>query len=182
MGETRWLDAEQQTAWRKLAAVILKLPAALESQLQRDSAMSHFEYWVLALLSEAPRRALRLRVLAGQANASLSRLSHVVTRLERRGWVERRPCPDDARSSLAVLTDQGYAALVAAAPGHVEAVRSLVFDALDPRDVAALDRMCAALLRSIDGAGGGAGIGVGLAEEVDEGEADEREADEGRTP
>jgi DNA-binding MarR family transcriptional regulator len=145
MDGPRWLDDEEQRAWRQLAAVMLQLPAALERQLQRDAGLSHFEYWVLALLSEAPERALRLRDLAAQATASLSRLSHVVTRLERRGWVVRQPCPDDARSTLAVLTDAGFATVVAAAPGHVAAVRSLVFDGLTRDEVRSLEELCAAI-------------------------------------
>ena len=150
MDEPRWLDEDEQHAWRRLAAVVLKLPAELEAQLQRDSGMSHFEYWVLALLSEAPDRNLRLSQLAAQANASLSRLSHVITRLEKRGWVSREPCPDDARATLAVLTDDGWDELVAAAPGHVEAVRGAVFDALDGDDVRELARICDAILARID--------------------------------
>lgn len=151
MNEPRWLDEQQQHAWRRLAAVMLKLPSELEAQLQRDAGMSHFEYWVIALLSEAPDGTLRLSQLAAQANASLSRLSHVVTRLEKRGWVVRRPCPDDARATLAVLTDAGFEEVVAAAPGHVEAVRHFVFDALDERDVKELGRLCEAILDRLDG-------------------------------
>jgi DNA-binding MarR family transcriptional regulator len=147
---TRWLDEEEQQAWRRLAAVMLKLPAALEAQLHRDAGMSHFEYWVLALLSEAPGHTLRLSVLAGQANASLSRLSHVATRLEKRGWIVRQPCPDDARAVLAALTRAGHAQIVAAAPGHVETVRSLVFDGLDRADVGELARLCDAVLQRLD--------------------------------
>lgn len=149
MDEPVWLDEQQQHAWRKLAAVLTRLPAALESQLQRDSDMSHFEYWVLALLSEAPERSLRMSALAEQVNGSLSRLSHVVTRLEKRGWVVRRPCPDDARATLAVLTEQGYEAIVDAAPGHVRTVREAVFERLDPDDVAALERLCSLVLEGI---------------------------------
>jgi DNA-binding MarR family transcriptional regulator len=146
----RWLTDDEQRAWRRLAAVILRLPGALEAQLQRDSGLSHFEYWVLALLSESSDRALRLSHLANQANASLSRLSHVVTRLERRGSVVREPDPDDARATRAVLTDAGYRTVVAAAPGHVEVVRSLVFDGLSsPDDIAALERVCAAIVTRI---------------------------------
>lgn len=149
MDEPVWLDEQQQHAWRKLAAVLTRLPAALESQLQRDSDMSHFEYWVLALLSEAPERSLRMSTLAEQVNGSLSRLSHVVTRLEKRGWVVRRPCPDDARATLAVLTEEGYEAIVDAAPGHVRTVREAVFERLDPDDVAALERLCSLVLEGI---------------------------------
>lgn len=151
MADTEWLSEEEQRTWRKLAAVLMKLPGALESQLQRDSGMTHFEYWVVALLSESPDRSLRLSTLASQANASLSRLSHVVTRLERKGWVRREPCPDSSRSMLAVLTGEGYDAVVAAAPGHVGAVRSLVFAGLGPDELGELDRACDALLHRIGG-------------------------------
>lgn len=150
MAEPRWLTDDQQHTWRRLAAVMLRLPAVLESQLQRDSDMSHFEYWVLAMTSEAPDRSLRLSELAANANASLSRLSHVVTRLERRGWVRRRPDPGDARATLAVLTDEGWRALQAAAPGHVEQVQRLVFDALDDEDVERLGELCDRMLERID--------------------------------
>lgn len=150
MPDPRWLTDAQQRTWRRLVAVVLRLPAALESQLQRDSDMSHFEYWVLALTSEAPERSMRLSELAGNANASLSRLSHVVTRLERRGWVRRRPDPADARATRAVLTDEGWRALQAAAPGHVEMVQRLVFDALDGEDVERLGELCDKIIERID--------------------------------
>lgn len=150
MGEPVWLDEEEQAAWRALIGVVLRLPGALESQLQHDAGLSHFEYWVLALLSEAEGRLLPLSALAGQANASLSRLSHVATRLQRRGLVERVPSPDDARVTLAQLTDEGWAVVQAAAPGHVAAVRSLVFEGLAEGDVADLRRVCRAVLDRLD--------------------------------
>lgn len=150
MDSTRWLDDRQQQAWRNLAAVILKLPSELDRQLQRESHLSHFEYWVMALLSESPDRRLRLSHLAAQANASLSRLSHVVTRLEGRGWVERQPAPEDARATLAWLTDTGLEQVIAAAPGHVDTVRELVFDRLTDEDVADLTRVCAAIAARLD--------------------------------
>ena len=149
---TDWLDEQEQAAWRQLAAVVLKLPSELDAQLRRDADMSHFEYWVLALLSEAENRSLPLNVLAAQANASLSRLSHVVTRLQARGWVERRPAPTDGRTTLAVLTNAGHAQVVATAPGHVATVRRLVFDGLDPSGVDELARACRAILDRIDAA------------------------------
>ena len=156
--EPHWLDDAEQQAWRQLAGVLLKLPSELDAQLRREAGMSHFEYWVVALLSEAPDRTLRMSQLASQANASLSRLSHVVSRLEKRGWVTRRPCPDDARATLAVLTDTGWHQVLAAAPGHVATVRQLVFDGLDPDDVDELARLCAAILSRIDpGSGPGGG-------------------------
>jgi DNA-binding MarR family transcriptional regulator len=148
----RWLDDDEQAAWRRLAAVVLKLPAALERQLQRDAGLSHFEYWVMALLSEAPARTLRMSQLAGQANASLSRLSHVVRRLEQRGWLTRHPDPDDARVTRATLTDDGLAVVEATAPGHVATVRRLVFEDLTPSEVADLGHVCGAILRNLEGA------------------------------
>lgn len=150
MDEPRWLDESEQQAWRKLAAVILKLPGELEGQLQRDAGMTQFEYWVIAMLSEAPDRTLRLSQLAARSNGSLSRLSHVVTRLEKRGWLRREPCPDDARATLAVLTEAGWEKVVAAAPGHVETVRRLVFDALDRHDVEELGRICGVILDRVE--------------------------------
>jgi DNA-binding MarR family transcriptional regulator len=143
----RWLSDDQQAAWRRLAAVIMRLPAALDTQLHSESGLSHFEYLVLALLSEAgPERALRSSVLAERCNVSLSRLSHGLTRMEQRGWVTRRHDPDDGRVSVAVLTDAGHAKLTEAAPGHVETVRALVFDHLSDRQVQSLRALCDALL------------------------------------
>ena len=150
MDEPRWLSDEEQRAWRRLAAVLQRLPAELERQLQHDAGMSHFEYWVLAMLSEAPGRSLQLRDLATRGNASPSRLSHVIGRLEERGWVRREACPGDARASNAVLTEAGWETIVAAAPGHADAVRRLVFDGLDPDGVEALAQVCDVILERLD--------------------------------
>lgn len=128
--EPRWLDAEERAAWLSLAGVVTLLPAALDAQLQRDAGLSHFEYMVLAMLSERPTRTARMSELAALANGSLSRLSHVARRLEEQGLLTRAACPEDRRATNAVLTDAGYEKIVATAPGHVEAVRRLVFDAL----------------------------------------------------
>jgi DNA-binding MarR family transcriptional regulator len=130
--EPRWLDAEERAAWLSLAGMMTLLPAALDAQLQRDAGLSHFEYMVLAMLSEQPSRTMRMSDLAGLTNGSLSRLSHVARRLEGQGFLVRQSCPDDGRATDAVLTDAGYAKVVATAPGHVATVRSLVFDALTP--------------------------------------------------
>ena len=121
---TRWLDEDELQAWLRLTGVMLKLSPALDSQLQRDSDLTHFDYLCLAMLSESDGRTLRMSDLAARANASLSRLSHVVSKLERRGWVERRPSPDSRRVTLVTLTDEGWDVLVKAAPGHVEAVEA----------------------------------------------------------
>jgi len=151
--DTRWLDEDERRAWLRLAGVMLKLAPALDSQLQRDSDMTHFDYLCLAMLSEAEDKTLRMSELAAQVNASLSRLSHVVKKLELRGWVERFPCPDSRRVTMVRLTDKGWEVLVAAAPGHVETVRALVFDGLDREDVAALERLAGHVVQQIEAAG-----------------------------
>lgn len=148
--EPRWLTDDQQRAWRKLAAVMTVVPAALDAQLQRDADLTHFGYWVLAMLSEHPQRALRMSDLAAQANASPSRVSHVVARLEQRGWVRRHRSAADGRGNVAELTDAGYDKVVSTAPGHVEKVRSVIFDGLSAAQVRRLDEVCAAILTHLD--------------------------------
>jgi DNA-binding MarR family transcriptional regulator len=148
--DTRWLDDDELAAWVRLVAVVELLPGVLDSQLRRDSGLTHFEYFVLASLSEAPERTLRMTALAEGTNATLSRLSHVVRRLEERGLVQRFPCPDDARATNARLTDAGWTALVAAAPGHVATVRRHVIDALTPRQLGQLRSIGDALLPRLD--------------------------------
>lgn len=147
---TRWLDDDELKAWLKLAGVMLKLAPALDSQLQRDSDMTHFDYLCLAMLSEAETRTLRMSELAGRVNASLSRLSHVVKKLEHRGWVERFPCPDSRRVTMVRLREKGWEVLVDAAPGHVETVRELVFDGLSADDVARLEKLCGHIVDRIE--------------------------------
>ena len=147
---TRWLDERQLAAWVRLAAVMELLPAALDSQLRRDAGLTHFEYFCLATLSEAPERTLRMTALAQQTNATLPRLSHVVRKLEERGFVERFPCPQDRRATNARLTDQGWETIVATAPGHVAAVREAVIDALTPEQVDQLHAIAEAVLGRID--------------------------------
>jgi DNA-binding MarR family transcriptional regulator len=122
MKEPRWLTDEQQQAWRKVVTVLFKVPAAMEAQLQRDSGLTHMGYLVLLTLSERADRRLAMSKLAKLATASLSRLSHVVARLEAQGWVHRERDPEDGRVQIAVLTDAGYAKVVESAPGHAEAV------------------------------------------------------------
>ena len=146
---TRWLTDDEQRTWRRFGAVVTLLPAALESQLQRDAGLTHFGYWVLAMLSEAPSRSLRMSELALLAHGSQSRLSHLITRLEERGWVRRARVGEDGRGYVAMLTDAGYDKVVATAPGHVEEVRQLVFDRLTREQVEALDGICAAILGKI---------------------------------
>ncbi len=147
---TRWLDEDELQAWLKLAGVMLKLAPTLDSQLQRDSDLTHFDYLCLAMLSETDDRTLRMSELAARTNASLSRLSHVVSKLEKKGWVARNPSPQSRRVTLVNLTEDGWRVLVAAAPGHVETVRSLVFDDLGPEDVEALDRIAGHIVERIE--------------------------------
>lgn len=150
---TRWLDDEEIVAWVRLAAVLELLPAALDSQLRRDAHLTHFEYFVLAMLSEAPGRTLRMTALAARTNSTLPRLSHVVRRLEDRGLVERFPCPEDGRATNARLTEPGWTKVVATAPGHVEHVRATVFDPLTREQVAQLSAITEALLERLDPTG-----------------------------
>jgi DNA-binding MarR family transcriptional regulator len=141
-----WLSQQEQTAWRPIAALLFRLPAAFEAELQKDAGISHFEYLVLSSLSEAPGRTLRMSDLAALASGSLSRLSHVVSRLENRGWVRREACPGDGRYINAVLTEDGWAKVVATAPGHVAAVRKLLVDALTPEQLKDLGAISAQVL------------------------------------
>jgi DNA-binding MarR family transcriptional regulator len=134
----RWLTDVQQRAWRALLAFVTRLDDHLDRQLQRDAGMPHAYYQVLAMLSEAPDRTLRMSQLADATTSSPSRLSHAVARLEEKGWVRRDRHPTDRRGALAVLTDAGFDALVAAAPGHVGAVRAFLFDRLDDEQVRSL--------------------------------------------
>jgi DNA-binding MarR family transcriptional regulator len=146
----RWLDKTQLSAWVRLAAVLELLPGALDSQLRRDAGLTHFEYYVLAMLSEAPDHTLRMTSLALQTNATLPRLSHVVRRLEDRGLVERFPCPEDARATNARLTPDGWDKVRETAPGHVATVRQHVIDALTPEQVTQLTAIADSILSTLD--------------------------------
>ena len=147
---TRWLDEDEMVAWVRLAAVLELLPGVLDSQLRRDADLTHFEYFVLAMLSEAPERTLRMTGLAARTNATLPRLSHVIRRLEERGLVERFPCPQDGRATNARLTDTGWDKVVATAPGHVQTVRANVIDTLTREQVHQLSAIAEAILGEVD--------------------------------
>jgi DNA-binding MarR family transcriptional regulator len=138
--EPRWLTSAQQRAWRELTFLMAHLPATLEAQLKRDAGLSYLEYYVMAGLSGMPDHAMRLSDLARLVNSELSRLSHLVSRLEQRGFMKRLIDCTDGRYTKAVLTDAGYAHLVEVAPAHVTEVEKLVFDVLDDADVEALRR------------------------------------------
>jgi DNA-binding MarR family transcriptional regulator len=146
----RWLNSAELQAWQSLTLMLARLPTALEAQLQRDAQLSYVEYYVLAGLSEHPDRTMRLSELAVLTNAELSRLSHLITRLEKRGYVRREPDENDRRCTNAVLTDAGYDHLVAAAPGHVATVRELVIDALDATALTALQDSAERIIARID--------------------------------
>lgn len=146
----RWLTSEEMRAWLGLQTVIALLPSALDAQLRRDHDLSHYEYLLLAMLSEAPERTLRMSTLAGLTDATLPRLSHVVNRLERRGLVERSPDPTDGRATLARLTAEGWTTVVGAAPSHVETVRRHVFDLLDEQQVSRLAEIVTVMSRDLD--------------------------------
>jgi DNA-binding MarR family transcriptional regulator len=134
------LNHLEWSAWLQLVGTFTLLPAALDSQLQREAGMSHFEFSVMASLYQQPSRSLQLKDLAALANGSLSRLSHVISRLERRGWV-RRTSQGRVRATHAELTDEGYQKLVETGPIHFREVRRLVFDVLTPDEVKALKQV-----------------------------------------
>ena len=153
MTETRWLTKKERQAWLALVPLMLKLSPALDSQLQRDSELTHFDYQCLAMLSETDGRVLRMSELAGLVNSSLSRLSHVIKKLEARGWVERRPSAASKRVTVVSLTEQGWRVVERVAPGHVEAVRELVFDGLSPQQVAQLEQIAGVITENIEKSG-----------------------------
>jgi DNA-binding MarR family transcriptional regulator len=154
--QPRWLDAEEQQTWLTLAHLLMRLPAALDAQMQRDAGITHFEYLVLSMLDRVPERTMRMSELAECTASSLSRLSNVVTRLEKRGWLRRTPDPA-GRGTLAILTDEGSAEAVADAPGHVNEVRRLVFDPLTKAQQRQLREIGRRILQAVDAGGRTAG-------------------------
>lgn len=148
-GPVPWLTEDERRTWMALHRVSILLPNELDHRLREGFSLSFVEYYVLVMISEQPDHEVRLSRLAFLVNSELSRLSHLIGRLERRGLVRRAPDPTDGRCTNAILTETGLAHLQAAAPAHVRAVRRLVFDPLDPaqqdalRD--ALDRILANL-------------------------------------
>jgi DNA-binding MarR family transcriptional regulator len=148
--EPHWLDAEEQQNWYALAYALIRLPAALDAQMQRDAGISHFEYLVLSGLSIMPDHTQRMSDLAVYTASTLSRLSNVVARLEKRGWVSRTPDPTDGRYTLATLTEEGQAKVTASAPAHVNEVRRLVFDPLTKAQQQQMGRIAQRILKAID--------------------------------
>lgn len=146
---TRWLDAQEQQTWRAFLMAGKAVFDELERDLQRDTGIPHAYYEILVRLSEAPERALRMSALADRSQSSRSRLSHAVSRLEEKGWISRDSCPEDKRGQIARLTDVGFAALEAAAPAHVESVRTRVFDPLTAAQQTQLREISEALLAAL---------------------------------
>ncbi len=151
----KWLTASELDSWLSVVRLMTWLPWSIDQQLQRDSNLGMVEYQVLAMLSDSPHGTMRMSSLAEVTNASLSRLSHLVTRLEGRSLVRREPDPIDGRFTNAVLTDKGFEVLATAAPGHVAHVRSLVIDVLSPEQLRRLGRNAARIMSRIDTSGVG---------------------------
>jgi len=150
MTGTRWLDADEQDTWRAFLWTSRLLNEALDRQLQRDSGMPHAYYMILAMLSEAPGRARTMTDLAAIVHSSPSRLSHAVNRLEEAGWVRRVKHETDRRTTIAKLTEEGFAVLAEAAPGHVAEVRRNLFTPLDREQMLGFRKTLHTLLDSLD--------------------------------
>jgi DNA-binding MarR family transcriptional regulator len=147
---TRWLTEPEQRAWRAYLEATQLLFDELDRQLQRDAGIPHGYYEILVRLSESPQRAMRMSELADGTRSSRSRLSHAVARLEERGWVSRFDCAEDRRGQIAQLTDDGFAALAAAAPGHVEMVRTKVIDQLSPEQIRQLEQIGRSIVAGLE--------------------------------
>ena len=143
---TRWLTESEGKAWRAFIFATQMVDVTLDRQLQRDAGMPHTYFGILAALSDAPQRTMRMSDLARAVRFSQSRLTHAVASMERSGWVQRRECPDDKRSQLVSLTRGGVAKMQAIAPGHVAEVRATVFDKLTDTQVEQLRTICETLL------------------------------------
>lgn len=136
---TTWLTADEQRIWRQWLAAAKGLEMALGAQMQADSSLSMPDYEVLVVLSEAEDERMRMTALADLMGWERSRLSHHLTRMDKRGLIERLSCPTDARGQFVHLTNLGRDRIKRAAPGHVAAVRRHVFNTLTPDQQAALD-------------------------------------------
>ncbi|GGS89055.1 MarR family winged helix-turn-helix transcriptional regulator [Streptomyces chromofuscus] len=148
---TRWLTPQEQRAWRAYMGATLLLEDALDRQLQQEAGMAHMYYSILANLSEAPERRLRMTDLAERLKITRSRLTYAVTRLEKDGLVRREECHWDKRGSVAALTDEGMATVERVAPGHVETVRAALFDHLTPHQVKQLEEIFTGIAQALQG-------------------------------
>ena len=149
----KWLTATELDSWLALVRLMTWLPWSIDQQLRRDSDLGMVEYQVLAMLSGAPERTMRMSSLAVLTNASLSRLSHLFKRLEGRGLARREPDPADGRFTNAIVTEKGFQTLAEAAPGHVAHVRSLVIDVLSSERLRRLGIAADRIVSRIDTAG-----------------------------
>lgn len=150
MRSSRFYTPDELDTWIPLAALLELLPRELDAQLLRDADLTHFDYFALSMLANAVGHRLQMKELASMTNATMPRLSHVVSRLERRGLVARERNSADGRGVDAVITPEGRRALLQATPGHVAQVRSLVLDALDAGQRAQLREITAAVLARLD--------------------------------
>ena len=148
--EDPWLSDEQQSVWRAFLRVSGQLNECVERDMQQVGGMPHAYYLILAMLSEAPDRSLRMNQLAEVVRASQSRVSHAVARLEESGWVRRVPAPGDRRGQIATLTDAGFDRLVEVAPGHAHTVRSIMFDPLSHEQLTQFRDICQTILASME--------------------------------
>ncbi len=148
--QPRWLNQRERDAWIPFVGLLLRLPHALDAAMRRTTGLSHFEYLVLSALSDSAEHTRPMSELAEIANASQSRLSHVVAKLEENGLVRRSTCPGNGRVVLASLTDAGYREIVAMAPRHVDVVRDLVIDTLDADQLDQLAAICQRMLSAVD--------------------------------
>src|SRR5258708_5163272 len=146
----KWLTGAELDSWLSVVRLMTWLPWSIDQQLRRDSNLGMVESEVLAMLSESPARTMRMSSLAEVTNASLSRLSHLVKRLEERGLVRREPDPADGRFTNAILTGTGFKTLAEAAPGHVAPVRSLVIDVLSREQLRRLGLVADRIVSRID--------------------------------
>lgn len=146
----KWLTAAEVDSWLSVVRMMTWVPWSIDQQLRRDSNLGMAEYQVMARLSPGPERTMRMSQLADLANASLSRLSHLVKRLEARGFVRREPDPEDGRFTNAILTDEGLRVLSEAAPAHVAHVRSLIIDVLSPEQLRRLGLVADRIVARID--------------------------------
>ena len=145
-----WLTSEELDSWLAVVRMLVWLPWSIDQQLRRDSDISMVEYQVLAMLSTSKNWTKRMSALADVTNASLSRLSHIVKRLEGRGLAYREPDPSDGRFTNAILTEDGFQAISAAAPGHVAHVRSIVIDVLSREQLRLMGRAAERIMANID--------------------------------
>ncbi|MFI9610887.1 MarR family winged helix-turn-helix transcriptional regulator [Streptomyces sp. NPDC052023] len=156
---TRWLTPQEQRAWRAYIGATLLLEDTLDRQLQQEAGMPHMYYSILANLSEAPERRLRMTDLAERLKITRSRLTYAVTRLEKDGLVRREECPRDKRGSVAALTDEGMTTVERVAPGHVATVRATLFDHLTPQQVGQLEEIFTEVAQALQDADAGGAAG-----------------------